>query len=590
MRRLAIAAALLFALPAAFAAAPIDYVPSDTPYLVTSLVPIPPAANERMKRYSGQIIEMFKSGAKQGFLKGLNAGEPETADAAAKRADAEQMLSLFAQLGEIYTNDEAALKAGFKPQARFAIYGVGLVPVMRVEISDAAKARLTVANTLNKIIDFSKKANAKLAVKKRNPDFSYTRSALRGGEMFRLGTEKVQPIIVIEGDQLVLSVLPLNAQPDLLQMVAPAIPGSAKAASAKLDVIQKNYGLNGYAIGFVEFAPLANMFMGKANKLEAALWAASHDEKMPMPMPTAACKSEMLSFISHMPRAVMGYTTMTGTEMTAKVVLEVEPEIATQLTSTVVPMPAYGNGSSFKMAFSTDPLKTMNVMRVQAEKVIAKPYTCPDLLSWNESAAKLKESLANPMLGMVAMVKGFGLSLDDVAMDFAAEKPEPRGITGNFALFTDQPEAVLGMVQGYVTQLANTKPELAGKPVKLDPAIFASVPAGSLSANEGYAAMNSAMLIVGVGKNRLSDLSALQKAPSSKNGEAFEFSYGSALLDLALASMEKAKASMPAADQEGYEQMMVIQKTMMAQIESVGSTLAFTKNGVEMISTTRFKK
>ena len=589
MRCLAIAAALLFALPAAFAAAPIDYVPSDTPYLVTSLVPIPLAADVRMKRYSGQIIEMFNSGAKQGFLKGLTAGEPETAEAAAKRADVEQIFSLFAELGAIYTNDEAALKAGFKPQARFAIYGIGLVPVMRLEIADAAKARLTVANTLNKIIDFSKKANANLPLKKRNPEFSYTRSALRGGEIFRLGTEKVQPIIVIEDDQLVLSVLPVNAKADLLQMVAPATASSsAKVASAKLNVIQKNYGLNGYAIGFVEFAPLANMFMGKANKLEAALWTAAYNEKMPMP--TAACKSEMLSVISHMPRAVMGYTTMTGTEMSAKVVLEVEPEIATQLTSAVVPIPAYGNGSAFKMAFSTDPLKAMNVMRAQADKVIAKPYTCPDLLSWNESAAKLKESLANPMLGMVAMVKGFGLSLDDFAMDFAAEKPEPRGITGNVALFTDQPEAVLGMVQGYVTQLANTKPELGGKPVKLDPSIFASVPAGSLSANEGYAAMNPAMLIVGVGKNRLAELSALQKAPSSKNGEAFEFSYGSALLDLALGSMEKAKATMPAADQEGFEQMMAIQKTMMAQIESVGSTIAFTKNGVEMISTTRFKK
>ena len=307
-------------------------------------------------------------------------------------------------------------------------------------------------------------------------------------------------------------------------------------------------------------------------------------------MPTAACKSEMLGVISHMPRAVMGYTAMTGTEMSGKVVLELAPEISSQLASTVVPMPAYGNGSAFKMGFSTDPLKMMNVLRVQADKVIAKPYTCPDLLSWNDSAAKLKESLANPMLGMIAMVKGFGFSFDEFQMDFVAEKPVPKGITGNVALFTDQPEAVLGMVQGYVTQLANTKPELGGKPVKLDPAIFAGIPAGSLSANEGYAAMNPAMLIVGVGKNRQADLTALQKAPTTKNGEVFELFYGSALFELALGSMEKAKASMPAADQAGYAQMMELQKAMMAQFETLGSTISFTKNGVEMISTTRFKK
>ena len=588
MRRLAIATAFLFALPTVFAAAPIDYVPLDTPYLFANLAPMPPAAHERMKSYSGQIIEIFKSGAKQGFLKGLSAGEPESAEYASNRAEAEKAFGFFAELGSIYTNDEAALKAGFKPQARFAIYGVGAVPVMRVEISDASKARVTIANTLNKIIDFSKKANAKLPVKKREANFSYARSALRRGEIFRLGTEKIQPIIVIEGDQMVVSLLPLNAKAELLQMIAPATAGSAKAVSGKLNVIQQRYGLNPFGLGFIEFAPLSNMFMGKPNKLEAALWAATNEEKLPMP--TAACKSEMLGVISHMPRAAMGYTELSGTEMSAKMVLELAPEIATQLTSTVVPIPAYGKGSAFKMAFSTDPLKTMNVMRVQADKVIAKPYTCPELLGWNESAVKLKESLANPMLGMVAMVKGFGFSFDEFAMDFAAEKPEPSGVTGNVALFTDQPEAVLGMVQGYVTQLANTKPELGGKPVKLDPAIFATVPAGSLSANEGYAAMNPAMLIVGVGKNRLADLSALQNAPSSKNGEAFELSYGSTLFDLALGSMEKAKASMPVAEQEGFAQMMEIQKAMMAQLESVGSTIAFSKNGVELISTTRFKK
>ncbi len=156
MRHLAISAALLFSLPAAFAAAPIDYAPSDTPYLIASLSPMPTAANERMKRYSGAMIEMFKTGAKQGYLKALTAGDPETAEAVAKRAEMEQVIGFFAELGDIYTNDEAALKAGFKPQARFALYGVGLVPVFRMEISDAAKARVTIANTMNKLIELNK--------------------------------------------------------------------------------------------------------------------------------------------------------------------------------------------------------------------------------------------------------------------------------------------------------------------------------------------------------------------------------------------------------------------------------------------------
>ncbi len=588
MRRLAISAALLFALPAAFAATPIDYVPSDTPYLITSLVPMPTAAYDRMKRNSSQMIELFKAAAKQGSLRTFSAGEPEKAEDAAKRVEAEQVINFFAELGEIYTSDEASLKAGFKPQARFAIYGIGLVPVLRMEISDAAKARVTIANTMNKIIEFNKKYDTKTPAKKRGSEFSYTRNALRSGEIFRLGTEKIQPIIVIEGDQLVLSMLPRDAKAELVNMLFPATAVGAKTVTAKLSAIQKQYGLNGYALGFVEFAPLANMYMGNANNLEAALWAAGHDEKMPTATPV--CKGEMLSAISHMPRAVMGYTEMSDLEMTAKVVLEVEPDIANQLTSTVVPMPAYGKGDAFKMAFATDPLKAMNVMRVQADKVIAKPYTCPELLNWNEAAVKLKESMANPMLGMAVMVKGFGFSVDDIKMDLNLEKPKPGGASGNVAIFTDQPEAVLGMVQGYLTALANTKPEIGGNPVKLDPSFFASVPADTLSVNEGYAAMSPNMLILGVGKNRLAELTALQAAPSSKNGEFFELSYGGTLMQMGLASMEEAKLALPATDRESYEQMLKIQKVILAQFEALSSTMAFTKNGVEIVSTTRFKK
>ena len=591
MRRLAITAALLFALPRAFAAAPIDYVPADTAYVLTSLNAMPPAAAERLQRYIEPVSAAFTSGFNAGLLKELALASGTDAKAAA-RAEAEQGWQLLSDLGQLWVNDEAALKAGFKPKALFAIYGVGAVPVLRMEISDSAKVSATIVQSLDKIIALSKRANAKKPTKDRLPEFSFSRAALRSGEIFRLGTEKIQPIVVVEGKHLVLSLMPLGAKADLVDMVAPANAIAAKAVSNKLAALRSRYGFDGFGLGFIEFAALSKVYMGSPNRLETALWAAN--EKGKLPAPTAACKTEMLAAINNMPRVVVGYTEISGTKFTQKMVLELAPPIAQKFANSVSPMPAFGAGNAFKMGFSIDPLKLMDAMRVQADKITTNPYTCKEMLSLNESASKLKESLANPMLGMVSMVKGFGVSADSMEMNLAAEKPEPRNITANAAIFTDQPEAVLGMLQGYLPQLANTKPTLDGKPVALDAAAFAGIPKGGLSVNEGYAAMTKSMLIVGVGKNRAAELSALQRAPASKTGESFTLHYGPAIMQLGVASMEqsmeKANTSKSAEEKLEWSKFTQAYRDMVNQLESFGFSMGFGKDGLEMISTMTYKK
>ena len=591
MRRLVIAAALVFALPTAFAAAPIDYVPTDTPYVLTSLNAMPPAAAERLQRYIEPFAAAMKSGFNVGMMKELALSSGADAKAMT-RADLEQQLQFLSDLGQLWVNDEAALKAGFKPKAQFAIYGVGAVPVLRMEITDAAKVGDTIAQSLAKIIELSKRANAKKPAKERLPDFSYTRSDLRDGEIFRLGTEKIQPVIVLNGQHLVLSIMPLGAKADLINMVAPENAVSGKAITSKLTALRARYGFDGFGLGYVEFAALSNLYMGNPNRLEAALWAASAKEKLPVP--TAACKTEMLAAINNMPRLVVGYTELSGTQFTQKMVLELAPPIAQKFASSISPMPAFGAGAAFKMGFSVDPLKLTDAMRVQADKITTNPYTCKELLSMNESAAKLKESLANPMLGMAAMFKGFGVSADTFEMDMAAETPEPRNLTGNVAIFSDQPEALLGMLQGYVPQLVNTKPTLDGKPVALDAALFAAVPKSSLSANEGYAAMTKSMLILGVGKNRAAELSALQRAPARKTGEFFTLYYGPAMMQMMVASMEqgmeKANSSKPGAEKIEWDGVMQAYRQLMNQLDGMGFSMGFSNNGLEMISSTRYKK
>jgi hypothetical protein len=585
MRSMILAVALASAV-SANAAAPVDYVPQDTPYLLTSIAPMPAAAAARMQSYTAPILEVFKNGFKQGILK--SSTDDESPEAAQKRQDAEEVLRFFSELGEIYSSDASMLKAGFKPQALFALYGVGAVPVLRMEISDAAKASQTIQQALSKMAELAKREQAKKPVKERKTEFSFAKTKLRSGDMFWLGSEKVQPFVLIEGKQIVISALPNGAKADLLALVAPAAPVAGKILSSKLAALKTRYGFQGYGIGFIDFQALSNMWMGKPNKLEAALWAASSAEKLPAP--SAECKQEMQSVLANMPRASMGYTELSGSQFSQKMVFELAPSIAQSFAGTVVPMPAYGDGAAFKIGFATDPLKTMNALRVEADKITKAPYRCETLLSLNEGAAKLKEGLASPVLGMAAMVKGFGISLDSMEMDFSAEKPEPRNMSGNVAVFTDQPEALYAMAQAQLPQLAKTSLTADGKPVKVDASAFDEKSKAILSANEGYAAMSKTMLIVGAGKGRLASLNKLANVPASKNGETFEFSYGKALLGLVLKSLEDNLSKMPEKDRAGMQQMLSTQTQMLLQLESLSFITALTKNGVEFQGVTRFAK
>jgi hypothetical protein len=587
-RLFAAAFATAATLSSAHAAAPFEFVPVDSPYVFGAMEPMPAAAAERMKRYSAPIIEAMKSGFKQGFLK--SAMGDETADVAARRLQAEELLAFFAQMGDIYTDDAAAVNAGFLAHPQAVVYGVGLVPVLRVQIGDAAKVNAMVLSNLNKLVELSKKSNAahKKTPGKTAPTlFSFTKNALRGGQIYRLGAEKVQPIIVVEGGQFVVSLVPAGAKADVLNLVAPAAGLGANGVVSKLNAVRSKYGVGGYGVGFFDFALMAKMYLGQANRLETALWQAVSEEKLPAPTPQ--CRKEISTTLGNMPRLVFGYTGMTSELFSQKMVLELAPDIAKTFASAAVAMPAYGEGAAFKMGFAVDPLKTIDAIRIQANKITDAPYQCEAMLSMNESAVKLKEGLSNPMLGMAAMVKGFGLSIDSLDMDFAAEKPEPRNITANAAVFSDQPEALLAMAQAQLSQLASVKPTLGGKPVKLDAAIFNDTSKGMLSANEGYAALTKSMVILGVGKNRLAALSSLINAPATGKA-ALEVSYGSALLLAVISSMEKGEAGMKEEDKAGFRQMLDAQRAMMGQIDNFGFSSGFTPNGFEMTADMRFKK
>src|SRR5487761_2022297 len=111
--------------------APLAFVPADSPFVYANLEPTPAAVtaqwSTRMQQYWPAIFGMY-----EGML--------ERAKTPSDPAQAHALALARALVDTLKTHDtwDKLRELGLKPDMRIAIYGVGVVPVLRMELGDAA--------------------------------------------------------------------------------------------------------------------------------------------------------------------------------------------------------------------------------------------------------------------------------------------------------------------------------------------------------------------------------------------------------------------------------------------------------------------
>ena len=117
------------------------YVPSDTPYVIANTEPLPKDVVERMYPAMTEAIESYRSVLKEV----INLAAEK--DGGAEQSDVlERASSVVDQLLELAT-PEGMEAAGITRESAVAIYGNGLLPVIRIEVTsgdafDAAVGRI----------------------------------------------------------------------------------------------------------------------------------------------------------------------------------------------------------------------------------------------------------------------------------------------------------------------------------------------------------------------------------------------------------------------------------------------------------------
>lgn len=394
--------------PALFA-----HVPADTPYFVGGLEAIPRA-------YFAKLGELFAPAMESAFAELRAEGD-------------EDGLRLFEAVRAEFAGkwNRAGLESlGFSTAPRFAVYAVEGAPlVARLEIRDD-RAVLATARRIAQ--------RAGLAL----PD-----GELRGASRFwRVDEDGGTVVIAIADRQLVIAA----GKTAGFERALPAILGLEKPKASMADGrvltgLARRHRLGPHVIGFVD--------MRRA--IEVAI--AAPESKV-----TGPCAQALHGLAARFPRLAVGFRDLTVPRTTAVMVLELAPDLATELQSIRTPFPGLRDLLADKpmLAFAAamDIPRTLALARRAVAQLRELGTVCEndkELVEDSDRALARLDALSAipPALLEIA---GIAVRVDALVLDGGTF---PRELEAVAAIASTKPKQLFELAQKYVPWLASLRAE-----------------------------------------------------------------------------------------------------------------------------------
>ena len=270
---------------------------------------------------------------------------------------------------------------GLDVDARFALYGLGVLPALRLQLRDPAALR----GALERV---QQQSGTRFATRK-----------LGELEYWYVGDDNIAAAIAIVDDQLVAGLAP-TGQADRVFALLLGVerPAQHLGGSDRFRKLLADHGLTRVSAGFIDARALAETLMGEGDALGRDILAALAPElAVKWPALTDVCKQELRSLVAIAPRLVFGTESIDGSGYAGKFVLELRPDLAQALMAmrTAVPGldPEAMQAALFAMGAGLDVERALNFARTTAAAVQTAPYTCPALADLNAAAAELGGAL-----------------------------------------------------------------------------------------------------------------------------------------------------------------------------------------------------
>lgn len=524
---------------------PLAYVPADSPYVFANRTPMPRAVMDSwMQMYGVSIEDLYADLAK----------DPDLAKIEGEFGD--WVRAALPEIGKLATTTGME-QLGIKTEGRFAIYGYGLMPVYRMELVDPAKFAETVAR-------IEGRAGRKLGTRKFGDH-----------TLWQFANDKAEVLFGPMGNFLVATVVPAKADEARLNaQLGISLPEKSIADSNALaDLDQKN-GFDGHFSGYVDVRSLAQRLSGRNQDDNAVIAAFGGD----VPTLSDACAGELDSMTAKFPRMVFGTTAFDAKRMDVTSIVEMEPGLAASLQKIAAPIPGGTADDALMLRFAAavDLPETVRFLNGVADSISAQPYQCEELKQINDSAAEMKQNLANPGLAMAGAVSALHFGLKEVAIDPASEMPSK--LSAYLTVGSSSPLMLWGLAQQGVPALAQLTLAADGKIVPL-PADAFPLPVPL----ELKAVMTDKSL--GVATSDIDDaaFSAAATVPASGDGTILRYGFAGSFFKLMADNMPEAPAEMEEGERKEMERGVEIIRGMGNSVKMMDVRMQLTARGIEFV-------
>jgi hypothetical protein len=537
----------------------LKYIPADTPYVIASTEPFPSALADKLEPTIDEILKAYQRILRQVMAEQLVKMSTEEGGG----ENAEQFRGLMEEVIGLMSI-EGIRGAGIGRESAFVFYGNGLMPVLRLELSnpdlfDAAISRI------------EDEAGKELLL-----------GEAKGTSYKYVNADKINLIIATLDDQVVITIVPASFDE---RQVALALGTKAPRKNLKkskaLQAIDKEYGFSGYLTGYIDTERLAGIFSGNTTDLDNDFFTAIGDKP---PELTTACATEIMEMAGVAPRIVFGYAGVSTERVDSTMIIELREDLAAGLATIPAAVPGLGidPGGFMSFGFGLNPMALRDFYEARLDAMEADPYECDKFAELQAGVAKGREALTTPLPPVVYSFRGFVANIADIQGLDLSSSTAPESIDASILVAIENAESLVMMAAMMDPQIAALNLVPDGKPVKLVLTQLAEF------AGDAFAALSTDALSISLGEGAEANSADMLVADSAEPTPFMSMNMDSAryysMIGEAMSQepVGDDAEKMPRAIRDAMRDVMVLSGSI---YERMSVEIQFTARGVEINST-----
>jgi len=540
----------------------LQYIPADTPYVFANVAPLADDLMDKLEPKIERVLQSYQTVMREVMLaakQDVSADEISDEDMERITAISNELMSLF--------SIEGMRNAGIGRDATGAVYGNGLLPVIRFELTEGALFDAAISG-------LEEEAGYEMAV------------ANLGEHSYRyFDAEKIRIVIAVMDNQAVLTMVPTSFDDaQTSQALGLTLPETNIAESGALQEIASEYGFTNEFVGFMDVEAIVERLIGGATGLDADLVALMEHDPADL---SDVCRAEIRSVAAIAPRMVMGYKEISVDKVDSAIVLELREDIAAGLQGLSAAVPGLGEDHGGLMSFgmSIDIKAAREFVEARLDAMEAEPFECEHFADLQAGVADGREALNQPVPPMVYDFKGFLAVIDDIqGLDIASQTP-PTSVDGSFLLAMKNAQALVSLGAMFSPEIAGMNLQADGKPVALE------LPQVAAMGIDAFAALSEDAIAISVGEGAETELEGLLSADSSDSAPFLSFSMDAAryygFLGDAIAAGDPDSDEAPSPEFQAA--MNEIMQAVAEVYDRMSADFRFTSRGVEIETSVTLK-